>query len=401
MSEAPATGPTTGETRPPMVDPETLAIRARPGRAIRFRRGVIVGIAALGSVSLIGVAWMALKPRVFVHVAEGNDLSEPAKASSNALSKAPGSYAQVPQLGPPLPGDLGRPMLRQQQMAGLAERPASAVDDRASRQQRAAAELKTARESGLLVQVADRSATQSSAAAIAVPPATAEPTPVSGGADPNGQQHKTAFMAQADTGGSANAHQLAKALSPNTIVAGSVMAASLITGLNSDLPGLVTAQVTQNVYDSVTGKTLLVPQGSRLLGRYDSVVAFGQKRALVIWQRIILPNGSSLQIDNMPATDPSGYAGLTDKVDFHTWTLIKGVGIATLLGVGAELQFTGGNDLVQAIRQSTQTNVARAGDQITAHNLDIQPSITVRPGTPVRLLVQKDISLPPWTTEGE
>ncbi|WP_326490605.1 TrbI/VirB10 family protein [Sphingobium sufflavum] len=84
-----------------------------------------------------------------------------------------------------------------------------------------------------------------------------------------------------------------------------------------------------------------------------------------------------------------------------TWALIKGVGIATLLGVGAELQFTSGNDLVQAIRQSTQTNVARAGDQITARNLDVQPSITVRPGAPVRLLVQKDISLPPWTVERE
>src|SRR3546814_5878405 len=102
---------------------------------------------------------------------------------------------------------------------------------------------------------------------------------------------------------------LARPISPNTLVAGSVIAASLITGLNSDLPGLVTAQVTQNVYDSATGRTLLVPQGARLIGSYDSVVAFGQKRALVVWQRIVLPDGSSLRIDNAPATDPSGFAG--------------------------------------------------------------------------------------------
>src|SRR3546814_11674231 len=88
--------------------------------------------------------------------------------------------------------------------------------------------------------------------------------------------------------------------------AGSVIAASLITGLNSDLPGLVTAQVTENVYDSVTGRTLLLPQGSRLIGSYDSVVAFGQSRALVVWQRIILPDGSSIRIDNVPATEPQG-----------------------------------------------------------------------------------------------
>lgn len=178
--------------------------------------------------------------------------------------------------------------------------------------------------------------------------------------------------------------------------AGSVIAASLITGINSDLPGLVTAQVTQNVFDSATGRFLLVPQGARLVGKYDSVVAFGQRRALVIWQRIILPDGSSLRLDNMPATDPSGYAGLADKVDFHSWALLKGVAIATLLGVGSELSIKGESDLVQAIRESTQQNVSRAGDQLTSRNLDVQPTITIRPGAPVRLLVSRDLILAPW-----
>lgn len=104
----------------------------------------------------------------------------------------------------------------------------------------------------------------------------------------------------------------------HTLSAGSIISASLITGLRSDLPGLVTAQVTENTYDTATGRLLLVPQGARLVGSYDSVVAFGQKRALVVWQRIIMPDGSSMRIDNVPATDPSGYVGLADKVDFHT-----------------------------------------------------------------------------------
>lgn len=183
-------------------------------------------------------------------------------------------------------------------------------------------------------------------------------------------------------------------------MAGSVIAASLITGLNSDLPGLVTAQVTQNIYDSATGQILLVPQGARLIGSYDSVVAFGQKRALIVWQRIVLPNGSSLRIDNVPATDAAGYAGLADKVDFHTWALLKGIGLATLLGVGTELTITGESDLVQAIRESTQQNVTRAGDRITRANLDIQPTIKVRPGTPVRLILQKDLVFGPWRGRG-
>ena len=179
--------------------------------------------------------------------------------------------------------------------------------------------------------------------------------------------------------------------------AGSVIAAGLITGLRSDLPGLVTAQVTERVYDSATGSILLIPQGARLIGSYDSVVAYGQKRALIVWQRIILPDGRSIRLDNVPATDPSGYAGLADKVDFHTWTLLKGVAISTLLGVGANVTFSGESDLVQAIRQSTQQNVSRAGDQITSRNLQIQPSITIRPGAPVRLIVHRDLILAPWT----
>jgi len=118
---------------------------------------------------------------------------------------------------------------------------------------------------------------------------------------------------------------------------------------------------------------------------FFSVVAFGQKRALVVWQRIMFPDGSSLRIDNVPATDASGYAGLQDKVDFHTWALLKDVALATLLGAGSEVTVTGESDLVLAIRESTQQNVSRAGDQLTSHNLNIQPTITIRPGATARL----------------
>ena len=179
-------------------------------------------------------------------------------------------------------------------------------------------------------------------------------------------------------------------------MAGSIISASLITGLNSDLPGLVTAQVTENVQDSVTGRIVIIPQGSRLIGSYDSVVAFGQKRALVVWQRIILPDGSSIRIDNVPATDTGGYAGLSDKVDVHTWQLLKGVALSTLLGVGTELSFgSSESDLVRAISESAQQSGSRAGDQLVTRNLNIQPTIRVRPGWPLRVVVHKDIVLRP------
>jgi type IV secretion system protein VirB10 len=215
------------------------------------------------------------------------------------------------------------------------------------------------------------------------------------GSDPNAQGRKADFVSKLDPRGDVNPHTLMPLSSPYTLSAGSVIAASLITGLRSDLPGLVTAQVTENVYDSATGHILLIPQGARLVGAYDSVVAFGQSRALVVWQRIIFPDGRSLRIDNVPATDPSGFAGLQDKVDLHTWQLLKGVALSTLLGVGSELALSGQSDLVQALRLSTQDNVSRAGDQITQRNLGTQPTITIRPGAPVRLVVHKDLVLTP------
>jgi type IV secretion system protein TrbI len=215
--------------------------------------------------------------------------------------------------------------------------------------------------------------------------------------DPNAQGKKIAFAKAKGDDEVVNPYRLQNAVSPYTLSAGSVIAGSLITGLNSDLPGFVTAQVTENIYDSASGRTLLLPQGSRLIGSYDSVVAFGQSRALLVWQRIILPDGASIRIDNAPATDASGYAGLTDKVDYHTWRLIKGIALSTLLGVGTELTF-GGNesDLIRALRESTQENASQAGQQLVTKNLAIQPTIKVRPGWPLRIIVHKDLVLRPW-----
>lgn len=374
------------------LDPETLSIRSRPARAIRFRRGAIIAAAALGSASLMGIAWMALKPQIFRKVAQDSELSQPlAKPAQDALSGLPGSYGDAPRLGPPLPGDLGRPILRAQERAEGAM-PSTRIDTADAARQQRLADLKAARESGLLAQITSgRSiAAATSAEAPAANPAPMTATP--GVAVPRKEQ----FASAPDTGGDLNSAGLVAPPSPNSLLAGSVIAASLITGLNSDMPGMVTAQVTQNVFDTVTGTILLVPQGARLIGKYDSVVAFGQRRALVMWQRLILPDGSSIRLDNMPATDAAGYSGLSDGVDFHSWTLLKGVAIATMLGVGSELSISGESDLVEAIRESAQSNTARAGDQITQRNLDIPPTITIRPGAPVRLLVTRDLILAPW-----
>ncbi|MEW9855632.1 TrbI/VirB10 family protein [Novosphingobium sp. M1R2S20] len=387
---------------PPKVDPETLALRAKPARAIRFKRGAVVAIAAVGSIGVAATAWFALQPASLHLAGQADNQTAAAKAPADTLNVLPGSYGEVPQLGPPLPGDLGRPILEHQRAVATepiaAEAaPVQAVD---AERERRATERKAARESGLLVQSGNRAAASIPAEAVPIPaspaPADAAQIALDPDRDPNAQARKAEFIATPDRASDLNPHGLVPAASSNMLSAGSVIAASLITGLRSDLPGLVIAQVTERVFDSATGTILLIPQGARLIGSYDSVVAFGQKRALIVWQRIILPDGSSIRLDNVPATDPAGYAGLADKVDFHTWTLLKGAATSTLLGAGANLPFSGESDLVQAIRESTQQNVSRAGDQLTSRNLQIQPTITIRPGASVRLVVHRDLVLAPW-----
>jgi type IV secretion system protein TrbI len=388
----------------PKVDPETLAIRSHPMRSVRFRRRVVIGLAAVGSAGLMGVTWAALSTGHPLKMAQESDLSQPIdRPISDTLAGLPKAYGDTPQLGPPLPGDLGPPILRRQQLDAQAVEPAYTSGVASGNSGRSAAEdARAARTSGVLFRSAgSASGSQRFAADDGVYGGAAPIDPSAFGDDPNAQGRKARFLASNDSGGDVDPHRLKAPASPYLLSAGSIISASLITGLRSDLPGLVTAQVTENVFDSPTGQILLVPQGARLVGSYDSVVAFGQSRALVVWQRIVMPDGSSLRIDNVPATDASGYAGLADKVDRHTWSLLKGVVLSTLLGVGSELAFSSDNDLVQAIRRSTQDSGSRAGDQIVGKNLNIQPTITVRPGAIVRLVVHKDLILAPWKGQGE
>lgn len=407
MSDPQVRPPEQPEPPPPLkVDPETLVLRAKPARAIRFKRGVIVSLAGIAAAGVGGTAWFALEPPAPRLLSNDDDRPVTSRAPVDTLSALPTSYAAVPKLGPPLPGDLGRPILdRQRQLTGTPSPVARATAGQSAEdaRQREIAELRAARQSGLLVQTADRSSGMRSASADAAPTvsaaamaADAAKVAIDPGRDPNGQQRKLDFVGTSGKGGEINPYSVAPPPSPYTLSAGSVIAASLITGLRSDLPGLVTAQVTERVFDSATGSDLLIPQGARLIGSYDSVVAFGQRRALVVWRRIVFPDGSSIRLEKAPVADPSGYAGLADKVDFHSWALLKGVVLSTLLGVGAELQFSGESDLVQALRQSTQQSVSRAGDQLTARNLQVQPTIIIRPGAPVRLIVHQDIVLKPW-----
>jgi type IV secretion system protein VirB10 len=234
---------------------------------------------------------------------------------------------------------------------------------------------------------------------MAAGPASTAAQPADPTAVQNRQDQKEAFL-KAGTTETRNSGNLKTPTSPYQVMAGTVIAGALVTGIKSDLPGDVIATVTEPVYDTATGKFVLIPQGSRILGRYNSQVSYGQSRVQVVWNRVILPDTSSLTLDNLAGADPAGYAGLEDGVDWHWDRIFAGAALTTLLGVGAELAAPenrqNGDRVINAGRNSLQDSVNQVGQEMTRRNLNIQPTLTERPGLPVRIIVNRDLVLRPY-----
>jgi len=404
----------------PKVLPETLQLRARPQPVTRINSKVLIGSAAVFLLIMSGIVLVALKPPR-LRVADARELlNVEHKPISDGLSKLPATYDGVsPKKSDPVTVvaalDPGVPRLTE--AAGDPNSEADRVE-----KARLARMSRQAREAQVFFRLQMKAPPRESTTTNPHPAPPADPKPPEGDLttmaslraaergralaagdldvsanDPTEPLRKLSFLKTAQEKDIYNPHGLEKPQSPYQLMAGTIISASLVSGLNSDLPGFVIAQVTENVYDSVSGRFLLIPQGSRLLGKYDNVVAFGQERALVMWHRIIRPDGSSVVIDNLPATDTAGYAGLTDEVDLHTWKFLKGVALATVLGVGSELAFgTSDNDLVKAFAQATQSTTNRAGQRLVERNLNVAPTLNVRPGWPLRVIVHKDIVLQPY-----
>ncbi|ATN37872.1 conjugal transfer protein TrbI (plasmid) [Rhizobium sp. ACO-34A] len=219
-------------------------------------------------------------------------------------------------------------------------------------------------------------------------------------ADPNGQSSKEDFFNAdlKDLGYLAN--RVVPPQSLYELKRGSVIPATLITGINSDLPGRITAQVSQNVYDSATGHRLLIPQGTKLFGRYDSKVSFGQSRVLVVWSDIIFPNGSTLQIGGMAGTDAEGYGGFNDKVNNHYLKTFGSAVMIALIGTGIDMAVPQSSTLAtqdtasDAARRNFAETFGRVADRTIQRNMDVQPTLQIRPGYKFNVLVEQDIVFP-------
>lgn len=373
---------------------EEMRLRASRPPVMRLSRKVLLGGGIVASGMIVGVLFFALRP-----VSKQADKAELYNTTSHTtpdkLASLPKDYTAVPrtvpQLGPALPGDLGRPIVNAGAPAPVIGNPVSA-NEANPHAQKMVQESEAARVGRLFTQSSGANGPAPALSHASVP----APAPAIV-AEANTQDHKLAILNGAADQKTMSSSRLEQPGSSYVVQAGSIIPAALITGLRSDLPGQVTAQVTANVFDSPTGKILLIPQGARLIGQYDAQVSFGQSRALLVWTRLILPNGRSIILERQPGADMQGYAGLEDDVDNHWGALFKAAMLSTLLSVGSEAGTS--NDeysLIQSLRSGASTSFSRIGEQVVGRSLNVQPTITIRPGFPVRVMVTKDLVLEPY-----
>lgn len=374
-------------------------LRPEPPRVTRLSRKVLIGLGGVSGLAIAAALFFALDTGRRQGQAPSELYNTENRTPADGLANLPKDYTGIPKLGPALPGDLGKPILKAQEEGKPVIVPSIQTPRADPEEQRRLAEIEAARVAKLFTESRgernDRNQPVDTRTTTADPNALTQPDavpPLDTGAAQNMQDRKLAFVnAEADRR-TVSPDRVKEKASPYVLQAGSVIAAALITGIKSDLPGSITAQVTENVYDSPSGAHLLIPQGARLIGQYDSQVAFGQSRVLLVWNRVVMPNGTSIVLERLQGTDPQGFSGLEDEVDYHWGQLFKAAALSTLLGVGNQI---GSDDeeseIAQAIRESAQGTASNVGQQIVSRQLNIQPTLTIRPGFPVRVIVNRDL----------
>jgi type IV secretion system protein VirB10 len=223
--------------------------------------------------------------------------------------------------------------------------------------------------------------------------------------DPNMQGKKMDFLRGSKGGGSLTPQEYSEYLPvqqqfPYELKAGTLIPGIMLTGINSDLPGNVMAQVSENVWDTATGRYVLIPKGTRILGVYDSQVAYGQKRILLVWNRLIYPNGTTLNIAGSPGVDQAGYSGMSGRVDNHWGTMIGTALLSSMFVAGAEILHPSDSNEGEkksagdVAAESVAGSIIQMGTNLMNKASNIQPTIRVRPGKRMRVFVEKDIVFP-------
>lgn len=366
----------------PSAPPPDLRLRAQRPPVVRLSRPVIWTLGAAGMLAIglaLGYALQNGTQKGSPQAAQDTDT----RPSADGLAALPSDYTAFPKLGQPLPGDLGKPILRAQQEGRAGPVPGTG-------NQKADQEIDAARTSRLFAQVETHDAQ-------AVPTMAAAPSFQTQAPPADQQAGNRAFLSGEPNRMTAAPDRIVPSVSPYVLQAGTVIAGVLNTKISSDLPGQIVGHVTQNVWDSPTGHYLLIPQGSLLYGAYNSTVSFGQQRTQIIWIRLIYPNGESLVLEKLPGGDAIGQSGLSDEVNNHWGQLFRAALVTTLLSVGSEAGTSWNeNNLVQAIRSGASNGFSRVGNRLIDRSLNVQPTLTDRPGLPFTLIVGRDLVLKPW-----
>jgi type IV secretory pathway VirB10-like protein len=386
------------------ANPAAFRLGGPPPRVTRLSRKALAVLGMVAGLGIGGSLLYALRP--VQHGAPVNLVDTSSHNKADIVTAAPASYDKVPKLGQPMPGDLGRPILAAQQAgqpvpvppmgaaAGQAD-PRLAAAEQA--RQRVMQERESARASKLFLgpEGARQASADASGSSVAGAAGTAPAQQTAAATPPTGQAAKKAFLQNGGNRSVVSNERIMAPASTYLVQAGSVIPAALITGIRSDLPGQITAQVTQNVYDSATGRILLIPQGSRLIGEYDSEVSAGQNRVLLTWDRLILPGGRSILLDRQPGADASGMSGAQDKVNYHWGNMLKAAMVSTLLGAGTQLVAQGDDDLTRALRYGMQDTINQTGRQVVQREINVPPTLTVRPGFAIRVVITRDLVFEP------
>jgi type IV secretion system protein TrbI len=375
------------------------ALRLRPERApvTRLSRKVLIGLVAASAIVVFGSLTWALYQGQEKTVGGGELYNTENKPPPDGLSTLPHDYAAIPRNGSLFPGDLGRPIPNPNQPTPLSPTRLNPLEEHLAQEEEAARTSRLFATTNATERPKLQASSPPSTQVSTTPEGKTEPPPTDPDSLQNMQERKLMFLTAAVDRKTTNPDRLADPLSQYVVQAGTVIPAALITGIRSDLPGQVTAQVTENVYDSPTGNYLLIPQGSKLVGAYDSQISFAQDRVLLVWTRLIMPNGRSIVLERQPGADTQGFSGLEDQVDEHWGQLLAGATLSTLLGVGSQLGATNNdNAIVQALRQGSSNSLNQTGQQVVQRNLNVQPTITIRPGFPVRVIVNRDLVLSPY-----
>ncbi|PWT88014.1 MAG: conjugal transfer protein TraI [Proteobacteria bacterium] len=379
------------------------ALRLRPERpaVTRVSRRVLIGLGAIAGAIISGALLWGLAGGQS-RTATGSELyNTDNKPAPEGLAMLPRDYTvplrmapppTAPVLGPPLPGDLGRPIRNANLPAGGEIDPEQRIsqESEAARVSRLFAASVHERSPGSHGSIVPNVIDQGSSLQSPTTPSDFEDAQ-------NNQDRKLAFLTAPSDRRTVSRDRLADPASRYIVQAGAVIPAALITGIRSDLPGQVTAQVTEHVYDSPTGRHLLIPQGSKLIGTYDSQVSHGQDRVLLVWTRLILPNGRSILLERQSGADTQGFAGLEDEVDHHWGRIVSAAALSTLLGIGAQLGASANDSaILTALRRGSADSLSQTGQLLVRRDLNVQPTLTIRPGYPVRVIVNRDLVLIPY-----